>query len=78
MAYAGWTKGSAPLLLAVRELARAEGVEEALLAEWALPAARQLSGPRGSRRPRSPCGDRGLPGASAGQPNAHCWFRSLA
>ncbi len=28
MAYAGWTKGSAALLLAVRALARAEGVEE--------------------------------------------------
>ena len=35
-AYAGWTKGSAALLLTVRELARAEGVENALLAEWAL------------------------------------------
>jgi hypothetical protein len=35
-AYAGWTKGSAALLLAVRELARREGVEEALLAEWQL------------------------------------------
>lgn len=35
-AYAGWTKGSAALLLAVRELARAEGVEEALLEEWRL------------------------------------------
>ena len=30
MAYAGWTKGSAALLLAVRGFARAEGVEEAL------------------------------------------------
>jgi 3-hydroxyisobutyrate dehydrogenase-like beta-hydroxyacid dehydrogenase len=36
MAYAGWTKGSAALLLAVRALARAEGVEQALLAEWAI------------------------------------------
>jgi 3-hydroxyisobutyrate dehydrogenase-like beta-hydroxyacid dehydrogenase len=36
MAYAAWTKGSAALLLAVRELARAEGVEPALLAEWEL------------------------------------------
>jgi hypothetical protein len=36
MAYAGWTKGAAALLLAVRALARAEGVEDALLAEWAL------------------------------------------
>jgi 3-hydroxyisobutyrate dehydrogenase-like beta-hydroxyacid dehydrogenase len=35
-AYAGWTKGSGALLLTVRELARAEGVEEALLAEWRL------------------------------------------
>ena len=36
MAYAGWTKGTAALLLAVRALARAEGVEETLLREWAL------------------------------------------
>jgi 3-hydroxyisobutyrate dehydrogenase-like beta-hydroxyacid dehydrogenase len=36
MAYAGWTKGSASLLLAVRELARREGVEDALLEEWRL------------------------------------------
>ncbi|HEY2311313.1 MAG TPA: DUF1932 domain-containing protein, partial [Gaiellaceae bacterium] len=35
-AYAGWTKGSAALLLTVRELARAEEVEDALLAEWRL------------------------------------------
>ena len=34
MAYASWTKGSAALLLAARALARAEGVEEALLTEW--------------------------------------------
>lgn len=33
--YAAWTKGSAALLLAVRGLAAAEGVEEALLQEWA-------------------------------------------
>jgi 3-hydroxyisobutyrate dehydrogenase-like beta-hydroxyacid dehydrogenase len=36
LAYAAWTKGSAALLLAARALARAEGVEETLLAEWAL------------------------------------------
>ena len=36
MAYAVWTKGSAALLLAMRALARAEGVEDTLLAEWAL------------------------------------------
>ncbi len=36
MAYAGWTKGSSALLLAVRALAQAEGVEDALLAEWSM------------------------------------------
>lgn len=34
MAYAAWTKGTAALVLAIREVARTEGVEEALLAEW--------------------------------------------
>jgi 3-hydroxyisobutyrate dehydrogenase-like beta-hydroxyacid dehydrogenase len=34
--FAAWTKGSAALLLAIRALAVAEGVEEALLAEWAI------------------------------------------
>ena len=36
MAYASWTKGSAALLLAARALARAEGVEPVLLAEWSI------------------------------------------
>ena len=36
MAYAGWTKGSAALLLAIRALARADGVEDTLLEEWRL------------------------------------------
>jgi Domain of unknown function (DUF1932)/NAD binding domain of 6-phosphogluconate dehydrogenase len=36
MAYAGWTKGTAAMLLTVRALARAEGVEGMLLAEWEL------------------------------------------
>jgi 3-hydroxyisobutyrate dehydrogenase-like beta-hydroxyacid dehydrogenase len=35
MAYAAWTKGTGALLLAARALARAEGVERTLLAEWA-------------------------------------------
>jgi 3-hydroxyisobutyrate dehydrogenase-like beta-hydroxyacid dehydrogenase len=35
MAYAGWNKGSQALLMAVRALAMREGVDEALLAEWA-------------------------------------------
>jgi 3-hydroxyisobutyrate dehydrogenase-like beta-hydroxyacid dehydrogenase len=36
MAYAAWTKGTAAMLLAIRELARAEGVEDELLTEWDL------------------------------------------
>jgi 3-hydroxyisobutyrate dehydrogenase-like beta-hydroxyacid dehydrogenase len=35
MAYAAWTKGSQALILGVRALAAAEGVDEALVAEWA-------------------------------------------
>jgi 3-hydroxyisobutyrate dehydrogenase-like beta-hydroxyacid dehydrogenase len=34
MSYAAWTKGTTALLLAIRALARARGVEEPLLAEW--------------------------------------------
>jgi 3-hydroxyisobutyrate dehydrogenase-like beta-hydroxyacid dehydrogenase len=33
-AYAAWTKGTAALLLAIDQLARVEGVEETLAAEW--------------------------------------------
>jgi 3-hydroxyisobutyrate dehydrogenase-like beta-hydroxyacid dehydrogenase len=36
IAYATWTKVSSAMLLAVRALARVEGVEEALLDEWAI------------------------------------------
>ncbi|MGH7354711.1 MAG: DUF1932 domain-containing protein [Candidatus Rokuibacteriota bacterium] len=36
MAYAAWSKGSAALLMAVRALAIAEGVADALLNEWKL------------------------------------------
>jgi 3-hydroxyisobutyrate dehydrogenase-like beta-hydroxyacid dehydrogenase len=36
MAYAAWTKGTWALVLATRALARAEGVEDELVAEWAL------------------------------------------
>lgn len=36
MAYAAWTKGSAALILSVRALARAEGVDDSLLAAWSL------------------------------------------
>jgi hypothetical protein len=44
-AFAGWTKGSGALLLAIRAFARAEGVEAALLEEWAasLPELEQRS-----------------------------------
>ena len=34
MAYAAWTKGTSALILAIRALARAEGVEPELLREW--------------------------------------------
>jgi 3-hydroxyisobutyrate dehydrogenase-like beta-hydroxyacid dehydrogenase len=34
MTYAAWTKGTAAMLLAIRDVARAEGVEEPLLVEW--------------------------------------------
>jgi 3-hydroxyisobutyrate dehydrogenase-like beta-hydroxyacid dehydrogenase len=36
MAYGAWTKGTAALILAIREFAREEGVEDTLLEEWAL------------------------------------------
>jgi 3-hydroxyisobutyrate dehydrogenase-like beta-hydroxyacid dehydrogenase len=36
MTYAAWSKGTAAMLLAIQAVARAERVEEALLAEWAL------------------------------------------
>ena len=35
MTYAGWTKGTTALLLAMRAAARAHGVEDALVEEWA-------------------------------------------
>jgi 3-hydroxyisobutyrate dehydrogenase-like beta-hydroxyacid dehydrogenase len=36
MAYAAWTKGTAAMLIAIRDLARAERVEAALAEEWRL------------------------------------------
>ena len=48
MAYGAWTKGTAALILAIRELAKEEGVEEALLAEWALSQPRLEERSRGS------------------------------
>jgi 3-hydroxyisobutyrate dehydrogenase-like beta-hydroxyacid dehydrogenase len=36
MVYAAWTKGAAALLLAIRDVARAQGVERALYDEWDL------------------------------------------
>jgi 3-hydroxyisobutyrate dehydrogenase-like beta-hydroxyacid dehydrogenase len=35
MAYAAWTKGTAAMLLAIRDAARENGVDDALLREWA-------------------------------------------
>jgi hypothetical protein len=34
IAYGGWNKGSQAMLMAIRAFATAEGVDEALLAEW--------------------------------------------
>ena len=52
--YAAYTKGTTALLLAIRALARAEGVDDALLAEWAVSqpdlVTRSEAGPRGSAR----------------------------
>jgi 3-hydroxyisobutyrate dehydrogenase-like beta-hydroxyacid dehydrogenase len=36
MTYAAWTKGASALLLAARAVARAEGIEQKLLDEWAI------------------------------------------
>jgi hypothetical protein len=36
MAFAAWTKGTAALLLGIRAVARAEGVDQTLLDEWAI------------------------------------------
>ncbi len=36
MAYAAWTKGTSALVLAIRALAASEGIEDALLEEWAI------------------------------------------
>lgn len=36
MTYAAWTKGTSALLLAVRAVARAEGIEQKLLDEWGI------------------------------------------
>ena len=60
VAYAAWSKGTAALLLAIRELARAEGVEEPLLAGVA-PVDSRSSGavaraPSGRRRRRAGAG----------------------
>jgi len=35
MSFAAWTKGTSALLMAIRALATSEGVDDALLAEWA-------------------------------------------
>jgi 3-hydroxyisobutyrate dehydrogenase-like beta-hydroxyacid dehydrogenase len=52
--YAAYTKGTTALLLAIRSLASAEGVDDALLAEWAISqpdlVTRSEAGPRGSAR----------------------------
>ncbi|MBO0714634.1 MAG: NAD(P)-dependent oxidoreductase [Acidimicrobiales bacterium] len=42
MAYAAWTKGTSALILAIRAMARANGVDEALLEEWRSSSGEQL------------------------------------
>jgi 3-hydroxyisobutyrate dehydrogenase-like beta-hydroxyacid dehydrogenase len=53
MAYAAWTKGTAALLLAAQALARAGGVEDALLAEWAMSQPSLAGRSRGAARSAS-------------------------
>jgi 3-hydroxyisobutyrate dehydrogenase-like beta-hydroxyacid dehydrogenase len=50
MAYAAWTKGTAALLLTARALARSEGVEGALVAEWAISQPSLAERSRGAAR----------------------------
>ncbi len=50
MAYAGWTKGSAALLLAVRALAAAEGVDAALLGSGRSPNPTCPRGPKSAAK----------------------------
>jgi 3-hydroxyisobutyrate dehydrogenase-like beta-hydroxyacid dehydrogenase len=50
MAYAGWTKGTAALLLTIRALAREQGVEDTLLAEWAMSSPELAGESRGAGR----------------------------
>jgi hypothetical protein len=75
--FASWTKGTAALLLAIRALAHAEGVDPALVDEWALSnpdladrseASASGTGPKAwrfegeMRELAAAFGDRGLPG----------------
>jgi len=50
MAYGAWTKGTAALILAIREFAREEGVEDTLLEEWAMSQPKLEERSRGSAR----------------------------
>ena len=52
MAYGAWTKGTAALILAIREFAKDQRVEEALLAEWALSQPKLEQRSQGSARAR--------------------------
>jgi 3-hydroxyisobutyrate dehydrogenase-like beta-hydroxyacid dehydrogenase len=50
IAYGAWTKGTAALILAIREFARESGVEGTLLEEWALSQPRLEKRSHGSAR----------------------------
>ena len=69
MAYAAWSKGAAALLLAIRALARAEGIEATLL--------RGVAGVRLRSCPNDPTGQRSRPAGRAGDSPVR-WTRSPA
>jgi len=54
MAYAGWTKGSAALTLALVAFATSAGVDEALFAEWRISQPEMLKRAQGAARATSP------------------------
>jgi len=54
MCYAAYTKGTSALLLAIRALASAEGVDEGLLAEWAISQPALIKRSEGAARGSAP------------------------
>jgi hypothetical protein len=54
MCYAAYTKGSSALLLAIRALAQAEGVEDTLLGEWEISQQALIKRSEGAARGSAP------------------------